>query len=183
MSEKYKVRDQERPYFITFATLEWVDVFTRAQYKDIIVESLKHCQQQKGMVLYAWCLMTNHIHLIIGRNGEENIESIIRDFKKYTSVMVMRAIENNEAESRKQWMLRLFSGAALESKKHQKYKFWQDSYHPVELSTNFLMDQKLDYIHNNPVKDGVVDKPEEYCYSSARNYCGLPGLLKVSFMD
>ena len=98
MSEKYKVRDQDRPYFITFAVEAWVDVFTRPVYKEIMLDSLRFCQQQKGLVLYAWCLMTNHIHLIAGRKGEEQIEEIIRDFKKYTSVHVSRVIQRNPVE-------------------------------------------------------------------------------------
>jgi len=183
MSEKYKVRDRDLPYFITFAVEAWVDVFTRQQYKDIILDSLRFCQREKGLILYAWCLMTNHIHLIAGRSGEEKIEDIIRDFKKYTSVHVCRAIENNALESRKAWMLSIFTGAALDSRKHMKYKFWQNEYHPIELSTNAIMDQKLEYVHDNPVKEGVVDKPEDYLYSSARDYAGLKGLLEVEFMD
>jgi putative transposase len=183
MSEKYKVRDQDRPYFITFAVEAWVDVFTRRLYKDIVLDSLRFCQREKGLILYAWCLMTNHIHLIVGRGGEDKIEDIIRDFKKYTSVHICRAIESNAVESRKAWMLSVFADAALNSRKHQKYKFWQNEYHPVELSTNAIMDQKLDYVHNNPVKDGFVDRPEEYLYSSARDYAGMRGLLEVQFMD
>jgi putative transposase len=104
MSEKYKVRDQERPYFVTFATESWVDVFTRQIYKDIIVESIKYCQTEKGLVLYAWCLMTNHIHLIVGRGKDDKIEEIIRDFKKYTSAQICKAIEKNNVERSGCWL-------------------------------------------------------------------------------
>lgn len=161
MSEKYKVRDQDRPYFITFAVESWVDVFTRQVYRDILLGSLRHCQSEKGLIIYAWCLMTNHIHLIVGRRGESSIEEIVRDFKKFTSVQVCRAIESNAQESRKSWMLRLFQSAALDSKKHIKYKFWQNDYHLVELFSNELVDQKLEHIHDNAVKEGMVDKPED----------------------
>ncbi|HOX81759.1 MAG TPA: transposase [Chryseolinea sp.] len=92
MSEKYKVRDQDKPYFITFAVESWVDVFTQQAYKDIILDSLRFCQKEKSLIVYAWCLMTNHIHLIVGRDGEETIDSIIRNFKKYTSVHIFKAI-------------------------------------------------------------------------------------------
>ncbi|HOX83213.1 MAG TPA: transposase [Chryseolinea sp.] len=183
MSEKYKVRDQDRPYFITFAVTEWVDVFTRQQYKEVVLDSIRYCQRKKGLVLYAWCLMTNHIHFIVGRRGAEKIEDIIRDFKKFTSVHVARAIENNPAESRRLWILDIFRTAANDSKKHQKYKFWQNEYHPVELFSNEMIDQKLEYVHDNPVKEGIVDKPEDYLYSSARNYAGIKGLLEIEFMD
>ena len=78
--------------------------------------------------------MTNHVHLIIGRRGEFKIEEIVRDFKKFTSVHIIRAIENNTVESRKDWMLGLFKSAALDSKKHINYKFWQNDYHLVNYS-------------------------------------------------
>jgi putative transposase len=184
MSEKYKIRDQDRLYFVTFAVVRWIDVLTRREYKDLILESLKHCQKEKGLSIYAWCIMSNHIHMIVGREREEfKIEDIIRDFKKFTSVHLCRAIESNNTESRREWMLELFSRSGLESKKHVKYMFWQNEYHPVELSTNEMMDQRLDYIHNNPVEAGIVDKAEEYLYSSARDYfTNEKGLLDLKFI-
>src|SRR5688500_3319325 len=115
MSEKYKVRDQDRPYYVTFATEGWVDVFTRQEYRDILFESLKFCQAEKGLVIYAWCLMTNHLHMIVGRNAAFGIDEIIRDFKKYTSVQICRAIESNPRESRRNWMLSIFRAAAEDS--------------------------------------------------------------------
>ena len=183
MSDKYKIRDQELPYYITFATEGWVDVFTRKDYRDIVLESLRFCQMEKGLVIYAWCLMSNHMHLIVGVNGDGKIQDVIRDFKKYTSVQICRAIEGSETESRKEWMLAIFRSAAETSSKHQKYKFWQDDYHPIELTSNVVIDQKINYIHDNPVKDQIVDDAEAYVYSSARDYAGMKGLLGVEFVD
>jgi putative transposase len=102
MSEKYKIHDQNKLYFVTFATVGWIDVFTRREYRDLLLESLRHCQKQKGLEIYAWCIMSNHIHLIVGREGESKIEEIIRDFKKFTSVHIVRAIEANKSESRRE---------------------------------------------------------------------------------
>ena len=128
--------------------------------------------------------MTNHVHLIVGKEEEDNMEDIIRDMKKFTSVHICKAIESNSTESRREWMLELFKRAALESGKHTKYMFWQNDYHPVELSTNLLLRQRLDYIHNNPVVAGIVDKAEEYLYSSARDYYGTgKGLLDILFIE
>ncbi|MEO9803947.1 MAG: transposase [Reichenbachiella sp.] len=179
MSEKYKIRDQTQPYFITFATTGWVDVFTRSQYADIFLDSIRYCQKEKGLEVYAWCIMSNHIHLIIGTTGKNKIEDIVRDFKKYTSVHICRAIANNKRESRREWMLSIFHQRARESSKHQKYAFWQNEYHPIELSDNRMMDQRLDYIHNNPVKAGLVYEPSAYVYSSAVDYAGGKGLLDL----
>jgi putative transposase len=183
-----KFLNQSRPNFITFATEGWVDVFTKPIYRDIVIGSLQHCQKEKGLIIYAWCLMTNHIHLIVGTKGLFKIEEIVRDFKKYTSVHICRAIEENPRESRKSWMLNIFQSAANESSKHKKYnpdgyRDWQNEYHPVELFSNAVIDQKVNYIHENPVKAQIVEKPEDYLYSSARDYTGLKGLLSVEFAD
>jgi putative transposase len=182
MSEKYKVRDQNRPYFVTFATEQWVDVFTRPLYKEIILDSLRYCQKEKGLVIYSWCLMSNHLHMVVAREGEPKLEEIIRDFKKYTSVHVCCTIENNADESRQRWMLNIFRVVAQNSSKHEAFKFWQNEYHPVELFYNDMIDQKVRYIHNNAVKEGWVDKPEDYLYSSARDYAGMKGLIDVEVL-
>ncbi len=183
MSRKYKVRDRQQLYFITISVVQWIDVFTRTEYKDILIDSLKFCQKEKGLVIYAWCIMTNHLHLIISQKDETHLENIIRDFKKYTSVHIVRAIENNHIESRKKWLLWMFSKLAKQSSKHLKYCFWQEGFHPIELSDNYLMDQKLEYIHQNPVKAGIVYNPEDYIYSSALDYAGKNGLLKLEFIQ
>ena len=128
MSEKYKIRDQNKLYFVTFSVVQWIDVFTRPVYKEILIENLKYCQKNKSLEIYAWCLMTNHIHLIVGRNGQEKIQDIIRDLKKYTSVKCIKAIEENPQESRKEWLLWMFRKLAEKSNKHQKYCFWQSSH-------------------------------------------------------
>ena len=184
MSEKYKVKDQDRIYFVTFAVESWVDVFTRPLYSDIVINSLRHCQQTKGLDLYAWCIMSNHIHLIVGRNGEEPIENIIRDFKKFTSVMICRAIQENPEESRKEWVLEIFKKAAESSSKHQKFKFWQSEFHPIELGWREIALQKLKYLHRNPVEAGIVEKEEDYLLSSAADYLlDKKGLLKLKFIS
>ena len=128
MSKKYKVRDQEKIYFITFAVIYWVDVFTRREYKDIVVASRQYCQREKGLEIYAWCIMSNHLHLALGTTGQEQLPDIIRDFRKYTAVALVRAIVANEQESRKAWLLEIFKKAAEVSNKHQKYQFWQNQY-------------------------------------------------------
>src|SRR5690348_14852326 len=104
MSRKYKFKDQEKLYFVSFATVNWIDVFTRKIYKDIIIESLDYCIKNKGLEVYGYCIMTNHVHLVIGTSGSR-MEDIIRDFKKHTSKEILKTIENNIQESRREWML------------------------------------------------------------------------------
>lgn len=97
----YKIRNQGAIHFITFAVVEWVDVFTRKDYRDIVLDSIRHCQEQKGLLLHCWCIMSNHLHLIVSARNE-NLSDILRDFKKFTSKQLIAAIENNKKESRKE---------------------------------------------------------------------------------
>jgi putative transposase len=181
MSRNYKFHTQERPYFVTFSVVRWIDVFTRREYKDILVESLKYCIEHKGLQLYAWVIMSNHVHLIIGTNGKP-MESILRDVKRHTSKATTKAISENTQESRRDWMLWLFEREGTHNSNNEKYQFWQQGNHPIELWSNAVLDQKLDYLHNNPVTAGWVDEPEHYLCSSARDYAGGKGLIDVIFM-
>ncbi len=182
MSEKYKVRDQTKLHFITFAVVRWTNVFAIKKYVNIVIESLKFCQKEKGLEIFAWCVMPDHVHFILG-SKKDSINDIVRDFKKFTSVQITRAMELDVAEESRR-MLDIFKREAQRSKKHVKYKFWQDQYHPIELNTNTMMDQKLDYIHENPVKAGLVEMAEKYLYSSARDYyVGEKGLIDIEFIE
>jgi putative transposase len=178
MSRKYKFRDPTANYFISFATVGWVDVFTRRLYKDILVDSLNYCIENKGLVIYAWVIMTNHVHLIIGTN-EIKPEDIMRDLKKFSSKSILNAIKENQQESRKEWMLQLFEKAGLSNSNNKQYQFWQQHNQPIVLNNADIFEQKLNYIHENPVQYGFVDSVIEYTYSSARDYAGEKGLVKV----
>jgi len=178
MSEKYKIRNNERPYFVTLTVMGWIDLFTRPNHKIVIVESLKYCVENKGLSIYAWCLMSNHLHMICRAEGENGLSDILRDFKTFTSKRLIEQIKE-EPESRREWMLEYFSKACSHLKRNQKYKVWQDGNQPKEIfSTGFLY-EKLEYIHNNPLEDMIVEQPWEYLYSSARNYADMDGLIDV----
>ncbi|HYF70308.1 MAG TPA: transposase [Ohtaekwangia sp.] len=177
MSRKYKIRDEDKLYFVTFTVINWLDVFTRNEYKDIFIDSLKYCQKNKGLEVCAYCIMTSHIHMIIGRNQEASLAGIIRDIKKYTSVKIIEAINNNQRESRRGLLMWLFAKAGKGNSNNVNYQFWQQDNHPIELNTNETIDKTLAYIHNNPVEAGIVLSPEHFLYSSAINYAGLPETL------
>ena len=183
MSRNYKIRDQEKLHFVTFTVINWIDVFVRIEYKDIVVESLNYCVENKGLEVYAWCIMTSHVHLIIGTNGTNKLEDIIRDMKRHTSKALLKAIQENPQESRKDWLLSMFEKAGKRNPNNDYFQFWQQHNHPIELDSNLLMDQKLVYIHNNPVEAGIVSKPEAYLYSSAYDYSGGKGLVKIRHIE
>ena len=182
MSDQYTARDPDGIYFLTFTIVDWVDIFTRQSYKEIIMNSLRYCQSYKGLRLFAFCLMTNHIHLIVSTSGKDKLFEIIRDFKKFTSRALIKEIENGE-ESRKKWLLNKFEFAGKYLERIENYKVWQDGYHAVELTSNDFTYQKLNYIHQNPVKAGIVSEPEHYIYSSASNYSGLSGIIDIELLD
>lgn len=179
MSRSHKFHAPDGTYFITFATVEWVDVFTRRPYKDILVDSLRYCQENKGLVLYAWVIMSNHVHLIARAADGHTLPEIIRDLKKFTSTSVMQAIKANDQESRKDWMLEIFAKAGASNPNNTTMQFWRQDNHPIQLTTPAVFDQKLNYLHNNPVVEGFVERPEEYVYSSAYGADGRFGLLKL----
>ncbi|AYA36448.1 transposase [Hymenobacter oligotrophus] len=178
MSEKYKIQDSRQLYFVSFATVNWIDVFTRRLYNDLFVDGLRYCQQHKGLEVYAWCLMTNHAHLIIS-SEQDNLSAILRDLKRHTAKTLLQAIQENQQESRREWMLWMFRRAGQRNTHNEHYQFWQQNNHPIELYSNELRRQRLEYLHRNPVSAGFVDAPEDFQYSSARNYAGRPGLLDV----
>lgn len=172
MSRKYKFHNPNGAYFISFAVVDWIHIFTRNKYNNIIIKSLQFCQKEKGLELFAWCLMPNHIHLMARATDGFLLQDILRDFKKFTSKAIKETITENGHESRKEWLLSQFE-------KPEGFRFWQADNKPIELWSNAVIKQKLDYIHQNPVEDGLVYRPEDYLYSSASAYAGEEGLLDV----
>ncbi len=179
----YKIRDQQAVHFITFAVVEWIDVFTRLEYAEIIVDSLQYCVENKGLNVHAWCLMSNHIHLIVSARVDFCLSDILRDFKKYTAFQILISIKNNPFESRKSWMLRIFKSAGKVNSRNKTYQFWRQDNQPKELITNRFTDQKLSYLQKNPVTAGLVNRPEHYRWSSAADYAGGKGLIPIEFLD
>jgi REP element-mobilizing transposase RayT len=172
MAFAYSIKDEKGLYFVTFTITQWVDVFTREVYVNIFLDSLRYCQKEKGLLVYAWVVMSNHVHLII-RSEQEPLSDTIRDIKKFTSTQIVNSIEQHPKESRKSWLLWLL-------KKEGRITFWQAGYHGEEITSDSFMKSKVDYIHNNPVRAGIVSKAEEYTNSSALTFIkGECGKLKL----
>jgi len=167
-------------YYLTLTIEEWIDVFSRPVYKHIIVDSLNYCIANKGLEVYCWCLMSNHLHLVVCASEDGNLSDILRDFKKFTSKAIIEAIKEHP-ESRRDWMLNLFLYAGKNNKKIKYYKVWQDGNDAQEIHTTAFLDEKMNYIHNNPVKVELVGRPEDYLYSSALDYAGEKGLVEILY--
>tara|TARA_Y100000588_G_C13868085_1_gene759099 strand:- start:201 stop:752 length:552 start_codon:yes stop_codon:yes gene_type:complete len=182
MGRKYAIRNQEEFYFVTFTVVGWIDVFIRQEYRNILLDSIKYCQQEKGLLIGAWCIMTSHMHMAIGTNGQMPLEHIIRDFKSYTARHIRKYIEASPYESRKEWMMTIMKQAGEQKSNNKDFQFWQQHNHPIELSDITITKQRVDYIHNNPVTAGFVDKPTDWLFSSARDYEDEKGLLEIEFL-
>jgi REP element-mobilizing transposase RayT len=168
-------------YFLTLTIVDWVDIFTRPLYKHLIVDSLNYCIAQKGLKVYCWCLMSNHLHLIAGAENEKSLSDILRDFKKFTSKAIIDAIKI-VPESRRDWMLNIFWYAGKNNEKIKNYKVWQDGNDAKEIHMTEFLEEKMEYIHNNPVIAEIVFNPEEYLYSSAKDYAGEKGLVDIEMV-
>lgn len=178
MSRNYKFHNPAGVYFVSFATVYWIDVFTRQLYFNVLAESIDYCRRKKGMELFAYCFMPSHVHLIF-RSSNLKPSGLIRDFKKHTSKEVIRVIKENPQESRKEWMLKMFKKAGKEKGNISTHQFWQHHNKPIELWSNTVIKQKLNYIHKNPVESGFVVNPEDWKYSSARNFSGDTTILEI----
>jgi REP element-mobilizing transposase RayT len=165
MSTGYQIYDQNGVYFLTFTIVDWVDIFSRKIYKDILINSLQYCIKHKGFMVYCYVIMSNHIHIIM-RSNDCKLSDAIRDFKKYTSAKIIEAIQNGP-ESRRAWLLHRFKWAADHHSRNTTYQVWTHENHAIEIFTNNFFISKANYIHLNPVRAGYVKKEEDYVYSSA----------------
>lgn len=152
--------------FVTLTVVNWIDVFTRREYSDYIIDNLAYCQCEKGLKIYAYVLMTNHLHLIM-YSDENSLSDILRDFKTYTSKGLYSMIKENVEESKREWMLEQFRRKGKENSLNKDHQFWQNGNYPVALYSDQVIEQKTNYIHENPVRAGFVNHPEKYYYSSA----------------
>lgn len=181
MPTAYQITDQKALYFVTFQVVDWIDAFSRQVYRDIFIEVVRFYQASRGLQVFAYVIMTNHVHMIIScPHGD--LSGIIRDLKKNTSRKIIKVLQSN-FESRKDWMLEVFRNWAASHSRNKNFQFWTHENHAVLLYSNKFIQQKLSYIHNNPVKAGLVENPEDYLYSSARNYAGLTGYIDVELLS
>ncbi len=183
MSNAYKFHNPIGLYYITSTVVGWIDVFTRNEYRAILLDSFKYCQENKGLELFAWVLMTNHFHIIARAKEGYKLQDTMRDLKKITSRRIVEAIKINNTESRKKWMLYLFENFGKFNPNNQIYQFWRQDNHPIELWSNDVIIQKLNYIHDNPVKAGFVSDASAYLYSSVIDYEGGKGMLELTLLN
>ena len=119
--------------------------------------------------------------MLVRAKEDYKLSAILRDMKKHTGKQILKTIQESN-ESRKEWLLSVMLEAGKKNSKKQTYQLWRNDNHPIELYNPETTIQKLNYIHNNPVEAGIAERPEEYIYSSAKNYAGELGILKVKLI-
>ena len=153
MKEGYVIRDQTLPHFLTVTVVDWVDVFSRQNYRDSVIECLDYCIKNKGMILFSYVIMSNHIHMII-QSDDAKLSDLIRDFKKFTAKTILDKIQV-EPESRRNWMLERFKLATETHSRNKNYQFWRLGSHAEEIYSENFMWSKIDYIHFNMLFHGL----------------------------
>ncbi|MEA3322866.1 MAG: transposase [Patescibacteria group bacterium] len=145
-------------YFLTMTINRWYYIFDRHNRWDILAKSLQYCQKNKGVKIYGFVFMLNHIHLIV---QSADVSGFVRDFKRFTSSELHKNLQKTEPS-----VLELFMV-------DDKYQFWQKTNMPKLIETVNFFENKLEYIHNNPVRKNYVLEPKYWYWSSANSLCEL----------
>ncbi len=170
MGRKYSIKNQQNLHFVTFTVIHWLDIFIRDTYRNILYDGVKFCQINKGLNIHAYCIRSNHVHFVMSAKENFILSDIIRDLKSFTSRTIRKTLETDFTESRREWLLKMMKETGQVNKRNNDFQFWQQHNHPIELSTNFILDQRINYIHQNPVVAGLVEEPHYWLHSSAQDY-------------
>jgi len=172
---RYKIYEPTHPHFITCTVLHWIPLFTRVESVQILLDSLKHLQQTDNLKLYAYVVLENHLHLVA---SSDNMTQSLRKFKSFTAKELLQLLQKQNVRT-------ILDQLAFYKKVHKQettYQVWQEGMQPKLIQSEVMMMEKINYIHNNPVKRGYVDEAKHWRYSSARDYEGVSGLIEMERM-
>ena len=164
------------PHFLTCTVVNWLPVFSQPQLAQIILNSLDFLHSHKRLTLHGYVIMENHLHLIA---SAENLSKEITTFKSFTARSIIDTLKEGKAE----YLIQQLKFHKKLHKTTQDYQLWQEGSHPQALMSEKIFIQKLEYIHNNPVRRGYVDEPSHWRYSSYRNYVNGEGILNIDLLD
>jgi len=173
MRSRYRINAPDQAHFVTATIVEWLPVFATSACCDILVASLSHCQQHKDLKIYAWVILDTHFHAVL---AAPELSAVLRDIKSYTAKLLLAQI----ATEGREWLLNQLRHYRAPHKSTE-FQVWQEGSHPQAIPSDEIMEQKLDYLHANPVKRGLVASPEHWRYSSAHAW--LPGAMPVLRCD
>jgi len=170
---RYQIYQKEYPYFLTSSVVYGLPIFANKIAANIVLDSLQHLQAEKDVTIYAYVIMVNHIHLVA------RSDSLARDISSLKSFTARKIIDHLKRNGHQNWLRKLREQKA-DYKHDRTYQLWQEGYYPKQVVGDNMAIQKIKYIHTNPVKRGYVDQPEDWRYSSARNYLGEDGLIPIT---
>jgi REP element-mobilizing transposase RayT len=169
---RYKVYDRKEPHFVTFTILNWLPVFTRKESVDVVIDTLKYLRKSDKLKIYAYVFLENHLHMVL---KSSDLVLSVQKFKSYTAKEIISLLKKAGASK----LLEQFLFNKKSHKNQSRYQIWEEGYAPKMILGEEMMRNKIEYIHQNPVKRGFVDEPWHWRYSSARNYQGMDGLIDV----
>ena len=172
---RYKIYEPTYPHFITCTVLHWIPLFTNQESVAIILSSLKHLQESDNLKIYSYVILENHLHLVA---SSDDVNKSMQKFKSFTARELLKLLEQKNATT-------ILEQLAFYKKAHKtqtEYQVWQEGIHVKLIHSESMMIEKINYIHNNPIKRGYVDEAKHWRYSSARDYEGVIGLLEVERM-
>ena len=178
MRDSYRIIDQgHQPHFLTMSVVGKVPIFTNSGYMNVIVNALKFYQKEHQLKVYAFVIMDNHLHVIV--SCQNDLSELMRLLKSYIAKEMLTFLSHDS----RPWILNLLNELKKKHKKSSTYQFWEEGNHPKLIQGMEMFNQKVEYIHNNPVKRGLVEKPEHWIYSSARHFAGLESLLDIDDLE
>lgn len=169
---RYRIYDNLSPHFLTCTVVAWIPLFNNTDLIDILYATLRFMQKHNRLIIHAYIIMDNHLHFVA---ASENLSKEIGNFKSYTARRIIDTLKENK-ENR---VLEQLARAKALHKTDRQFQVWQEGSHPQVIQNKAMMMQKIEYIHHNPVKQGLIDNPVQWKYSSAANYAGEHGLLDV----
>ena len=173
MRSRYRIYESHAPHFVTGTIVGWLPIFTTTARCDILVQAMEYCRTHKHLKIHAWVILENHFHAIV---AAPDLSRALADLKRHTA---RRIVEQLEAE-RCDWLLHQLRHHRLAHKTESIHQVWQEGSHPQAIVSDEIMLQKLEYLHNNPVKRGLVASPEHWRYSSAHEWlAGATPVLRV----
>jgi len=169
---RYKIYEPSQPHFVTCTILHWIPIFTNQESVSIVINSLKYLQKSDNLKIYAYVILENHLHLVVQSN---DLAKTMAKFKRYTAIEIIKLIKRKNIST----ILEQLAFYKKAHKKDREYQLWQEGIQPKQIISHKMMKEKIEYIHNNPVKRGYIDNPIHWRYSSARDYEGIKGLIDI----
>ena len=172
---RYKIYEPTHPHFITLTVLHWIPLFTNTKSVDILLDCFRYLQKNDNLKIYSYVILENHLHLVA---SSDDIAKTIKKFKSYTAKKLLKLLQEENIKT-------ILEQLAFYKKAHKKttiYQVWQEGMQPKLIQDEKTMIQKIEYIHNNPVKRGYIDEARHWRYSSARDYDDKKGLLDIEKM-